>query len=60
VIKFSERFNCFYDTELDIWLDEDEHKKDDCEFCKNRPDKPSLVKKKKFFSFNFNIFKRNK
>jgi hypothetical protein len=59
VIKFSKKFNVFYDYKEDKWLEE-KCKDESCVFCKDRPEKPSLVKRKKFFSFNFDIFKRKK
>jgi len=41
---YSEEFDANYDKEKDIWLEDVcDHK--ECTFCKNRPSKPSEIKK---------------
>ena len=41
--KFNEKYDAYYDDKKDIWLEEtcDNPK---CDYCKNRPNKPSECK----------------
>jgi len=41
--KYNEKHDAYYDEEKDIWLEEKCDQKD-CEFCSNRPTKPSDCK----------------
>ena len=41
--KYNERYDAYYDEKKDIWLEEPCQYKD-CEFCSNRPTKPSDCK----------------
>ena len=41
--KLNEKYDAHYDDKKDIWL-EGKCSNKDCEFCKDRPNKPSEVK----------------
>jgi len=41
--RYNKEYDSFYDDKKDIWLEEKCDQKN-CEFCKNRPSKPSEVK----------------
>ena len=41
--EFNERYDSFFNKEKDIWLEE-KCDDPDCDFCKDRPNKPSEVK----------------
>ena len=41
--KLNEKYDAYYDDEKDIWLEE-KCDNPNCEFCKNRPTKPSECK----------------
>jgi len=43
--KYNKMWDAYYDSEKDEWLEEKCNDKD-CEFCKNRPTKPSECKSK--------------
>lgn len=42
--EYNEKHDAYFDKEKDIWLDEN-CDDPDCDFCKDRPNKPSEVKK---------------
>lgn len=42
--KYCEEYDSYYDSELDVWSEENCDDKN-CGFCKDRPSKPSGVKK---------------
>lgn len=41
--EFNEKHDAFFDKEKDIWLEE-KCNDPDCDFCKDRPNKPSEIK----------------
>lgn len=43
--KYNKEWDSYYDEEKDIWLEEPCQYKD-CEYCSNRPSKPSEVLEK--------------
>lgn len=40
--KYCNYFDAYYDDEQDIWL-EKKCENEECEFCKTRPEKPSML-----------------
>jgi len=44
--EYCEKYDSFYDKEKDIWL-EKKCKNQNCKYCKDRPEKPSQIQKKK-------------
>lgn len=42
-VGFSRKHDAYFDIEKDVWLEDKCHNSCGCEYCENRPDKPSQV-----------------
>jgi len=42
MIKYNDQYDSYYDDELDVWI-EGRCEDSECEYCSNRPEKPSMA-----------------
>lgn len=43
-VRYSREYDAYYDIKRDVWLEAKCSDSCDCEFCHDRPDKPSQMK----------------